>query len=144
MKQQRNTRQRQLVLQAVRACRNHPTADQIYTDLRVVEPTLSRGTVYRNLNILVENGEIGLVKVPGADRYDWRLDRHAHLLCTECRKVEDVSLGYFEELDRQMERESGYQVQRHRLLFEGLCPACLGRHKRALAGDSQESPKVNL
>ena len=56
MKQQRNTRQRQLVLDAVRARCDHPSADQIYLDVRAVDDRISRGTVYRNLKVLVEAG----------------------------------------------------------------------------------------
>ena len=63
MKQLRNTRQRQLVLDAVRARRDHPSADQIYLDVRAVDGRISRGTVYRNLSILEESGEILHVKV---------------------------------------------------------------------------------
>ena len=58
MKQQRNTRQRQMVLDAVRSRRDHPTAEQIFQSVRSVDAHVSRGTVYRNLNLLCENQEI--------------------------------------------------------------------------------------
>ena len=124
MKQQRNTRQRQLVLEAVRAHRDHPSADQIYLDVRAADEHISRGTVYRNLNLLEQNGEILHVKVPGMDRFDWRVDYHYHLLCTGCGAVIDVPTPYHAELDRELAGQTGYRIARHRLIFEGLCPAC--------------------
>ena len=81
MKKQRNSKQRQLILDAVTARCDHPTADQIYLDVRSKDDRISRGTVYRNLGILAENGNITNVKNPSADRYDSRLDRHYHLYC---------------------------------------------------------------
>ena len=68
--QYRNTRQRKIVLEAVQEHHDHPSADQIYLEIRAKDPRISRGTVYRNLNILSEEGQITHVKVPGADRYD--------------------------------------------------------------------------
>ena len=83
MKHQRNSRQREIIRDAVMARCDHPTADQIYLDVREKDDKISRGTVYRNLGILSENGNVTNVKVPAADRYDSRLDRHYHLFCTE-------------------------------------------------------------
>lgn len=130
MKQQRNTKQRQLVLDAVRARCDHPSADQIYLDVRSKDDRISRGTVYRNLNILAGSGEILHVKVPSADRFDRRLDYHYHLICTSCGKVSDVPMEYHSELDREMEKETGYSVDRHRTVFEGVCPECRKDGKR--------------
>jgi len=124
MKQQRNTRQRQLVLDAVRARRDHPSADQIYLAVRTQDGHISRGTVYRNLNLLEENGEILHVKVPGVDRFDSRVDYHYHLLCTGCGAVCDAPLPYHAELDRDLAGATGFEISRHRTVFEGLCPAC--------------------
>ncbi|MDD3347872.1 Fur family transcriptional regulator [Oscillibacter sp.] len=124
MKVQRNTRQRQLVLDAVRARRDHPTADQIYLDVRALDEKISRGTVYRNLNVLTALGEVLQVKVPTADRFDLRLELHYHLLCTGCGTVCDVALPYHSELDRELAETTGYEIERHRTVFEGLCPDC--------------------
>ena len=124
MKQKRNTKQRRLVLEAVTSRCDHPTADEIYTDVHSKDDKISRGTVYRNLNILDESGEILHIKVPSADRYDSRLDRHYHLFCISCGKVSDAPLDYQEEYDAKVAGETGFRVQRHRTVFEGLCTAC--------------------
>ena len=124
MKQQRNTRQRQLVLEAVRAHRDHPTADQIFLNVRALDDKISRGTVYRNLSQLSEAGEINHVKVPGADRFDRKLELHYHLICADCGKVCDAPIAYCEAFDQGLAEKTGYLVHRHRTVFEGLCPEC--------------------
>lgn len=130
MKKQRNSKQRQMILDAVSARCDHPTADQIYLDVRAKDEKISRGTVYRNLGVLSENAEITNVKVPAADRYDLRLDRHYHIFCTSCGRVFDAPLDYHTEYDAQIAQETGFQIQRHRLLFEGLCPDCQMKNQK--------------
>ena len=129
MKVQRTSKQRQKILEAVMERCDHPTADQIYLDVRAKDEKISRGTVYRNLGLLSEDGQITNVKVPAADRYDSRLDRHYHLFCTGCGRVFDAPLSYREEYDEEIAKETGFQISRHRTVFEGLCPECI-EHRR--------------
>lgn len=124
MKRQRNTRQRQLILDAVRARADHPSADHIYLDVHSIDPRISRGTVYRNLHLLAKNGELLEVPAPQANRFDYRLDFHHHLLCTGCGSVSNAPLLYDEGLDRDVAEQSGYAINRHCTTFEGLCPDC--------------------
>ena len=128
MKQHRDTRQRNIVLSAVQARCDHPSADQIYADIQSIDKRISRGTVYRNLHVLVQNGKISHIKLPGADRFDRRLDPHYHLLCTGCEAVYDVSIPYRASLDRAAAKETGCIIDGHRTIFEGLCPRCREKH----------------
>ena len=84
MTQSRMTRQKQLILDIALAHHDHPTADQIYAEVRAIDGRISRGTVYRDLEQLSAAGILLHVKVPGADRFDCRLDRHYHLICKHC------------------------------------------------------------
>lgn len=129
MKKQRNSKQRQIVLDAVMTRCDHPTADQIYLDVRAKDDRISRSTVYRNLGVLSEDGQITNVKVPAADRYDARRDLHYHLFCTGCGKVFDAPLNYHTEYDEQVARETGFRISRHRVVFEGLCPDCAAKEE---------------
>ena len=132
MKGKRTTRQRLQVLEAVRARSDHPTADQIYLDARRVDGKISRGTVYRNLAELASQGEVTHARIPGADRYDLRQDQHYHLYCTRCGQVMDAPIAYRPEDDAAVEQATGFRITRHRLVFEGLCPACAAaNHKSA-------------
>lgn len=124
MKQKRNSRQRQMILDAVSKRHDHPTADEIYLDVRAKDEKISRGTVYRNLGVLTENREISNVKLPPADRYDCRIDYHYHLLCTECNKVFDAPHIYHREFDEKAAEDTGFLIKRHRVVFEGVCPEC--------------------
>ncbi len=120
----RDTRQRRLVLQAVQSRCDHPTAEQIYEDVHTADQKITHGTVYRNLNCLSEEGKICHVRVHGADRYDLRTDLHYHIFCVKCKKVIDAPYSYKEFLDEETMRQSGFDIIRHRLIFEGVCPEC--------------------
>ena len=89
----RYSKQRELVMQTVQALCDHPTAEEIY-DAAVKEcPGLSLGTVYRNLNSLVDAGRVRRVSIPGkADRFDHTLPWHSHLYCTVCGSVTDAEV----------------------------------------------------
>lgn len=121
---QRNTKQRQEVFDAVNARCDHPTADEIFADIKKTDPKISRATVYRDLGQLAEDGKITHVKVPGADRYDLRTDKHYHVKCTICGKVIDVKLDYFEDIDSSVSNETGFVIKGHQAVFEGICPDC--------------------
>lgn len=124
MKNQRNSKQRQLIFDAVMARCDHPTADQIYLDVRKVDNKISRGTVYRNLGALYSSGQIANVKLSPAERYDSRLDFHYHMVCSNCKKVFDAPLSYHPEYDDQITKDTGFHIKRHRALFEGICSDC--------------------
>lgn len=111
------------------AHKNHPSAEQVYEDVRKENPQISRGTVYRNLHLLVEENEVRQVKIPGLDRYDWRHEPHYHVLCTVCGKVADVPIPYRAELDQSLAEQTGYAISLHRTVFEGICPECRNKTK---------------
>ena len=123
--QTRNTVQRQIVLQAVLRMHDHPTADTVYAAVAADHPSISKATVYRNLNQLASHGEIRRVAVPnGADRYDFNLEEHYHVRCSRCGRVYDVYMPQIENLIDRVESSSGVEVQRYDILFEGVCRDC--------------------
>lgn len=127
MVQRRNTQQRALVLDAVRSRCDHPTADDIYLDVRARDSRISRGTVYRNLRVLEQEGQIQTVRMPSGDRFDLRCDDHAHAVCRKCGALVDVNIPYQPDLDEKVAQETGFSVESHRTIFDGLCPACQAR-----------------
>ena len=76
------------------------------------------------MNLLSEDGSICHVRVPGADRYDLRTDFHYHMFCIKCKKVTDAPYSYKESPDEETTLQSGFDIVRHRLIFEGICPEC--------------------
>lgn len=125
MKQTRNTPQRQLIRGLMEGNRTHPTADEIYELARRKNPTISRGTVYRNLNLLSESGEIRRLSMPvGPDHYDSQMQNHYHFLCRCCNRVFDTGLPYDDQLNLVTPGIPGCKTEWHRLILVGLCPEC--------------------
>jgi len=120
----RNTVQRSLVLNAVQHL-FHPTADEVYEYICADHPTVSRGTVYRNLHLLVELGRMRRVPVAdGADRFDKTLSAHYHIRCRVCGLVSDVDMPYQKELLNSVLDAHGFLIEEHDILLKGVCPQC--------------------
>ena len=121
----RNTIQKTLVLDVVHSLQNHPTASEVYDNITNTHPTISRATVYRNLNQLAEIGEIQKIEVAdGADLFDHRLFKHYHIKCSSCRKIFDVEMEYIQDLDASLKDVNGFSISCHDIMFKGICPEC--------------------
>lgn len=126
MKPRRNTPQRALVFDLVDGSYKHPTADELYMVARKQDPHISRGTVYRNLNILVDTGKIRKIPTPtGPDHYDCVRGGHYHFLCRKCKRMFDTDLPYDAALDETPDDLPGFRTESHQMLLVGLCPNCL-------------------
>jgi len=122
----RYSRQRELIYNAVLGSKEHPTAEMVYQWLKPANPNLSLGTVYRNLNLLAEEGILIRMPFP-VERYDADVHPHSHFRCKGCGRVFDLELGYDGELDAQAGRTApGFRVEGHDLTFTGLCEECGG------------------
>jgi Fe2+ or Zn2+ uptake regulation protein len=132
---ERKTAQRDLVFQIVASRCDHPTAQDVYERARTSMPAISLGTVYRNLQRLVDHGKLIESKNgPKPARYEARRHRHYHIHCTECGTLEDVSVPYQEDLDRRVARQLHYQLDEHRLEFYGICPRCQAKLRKPPLG----------
>ena len=123
MNGKRYSRQRELIYEALR----HPTAEMIYQWLKPTNPSLSLGTVYRNLNLLADEGAIRRMAFP-VERYDAKTMPHPHFCCDQCGAVYDLHLPYDAELDRQALLASGHDVTGHEVVFHGICTKCKQLH----------------
>ncbi|MDI3280460.1 MAG: transcriptional repressor [Bacillota bacterium] len=127
----RMTRQRQRILEVLRSTTSHPTADWVYEQVRREIPDISLGTVYRNLKVLKESGEIMELNYGSTfSRYDGNPVNHYHFQCEECGRIYDLDLPVQEELNRAASQSSGFHVTHHRLEFYGTCRACLAGNGR--------------
>lgn len=119
--------QRQVVLETLRAQKQHLTAQQLYQIARRSCPRLSLGTVYRNLNTLVASGLAGRVCVPGeADRFDWEPQPHHHFYCRACKATCNLELPT-DVLDSALAACGGVRVEGYNLIVTGLCENCQGQ-----------------
>lgn len=117
----RNTKQRKVVLDIVNYSMNHPTALDVYHECMKTLPSISLGTVYRNLNILVDRGMIRRLEIPGhIDRYD-KNDWHDHFICIRCGKIVDV-LKHAVSCPEQL---NGNRILRYEVRYDGICCDCM-------------------
>lgn len=121
----RNTIQRSLVFEAVNRLQCHATADEIYEDIVREHPHISRATVYRNLNMLSEAGEIRKLEMPGgADRFDHICRDHCHVWCEKCGRVFDVDMDFVAGLEKNIRDSRGFEFTGYDIIFRGICPRC--------------------
>ena len=121
----RQSKQRQRMLELLRASDNHPTADWLYEHLKKEFPQLSLGTVYRNLAILTEQGLVQKIDFGSTfDRFEARVTPHYHLICEQCRSIEDFDMPIYTEFNDQANAVTDFTIQRHRIEFFGLCQKC--------------------
>lgn len=120
----RYSRQRELIYEAVRGSKEHPTAEMVYQWLKPANPNLSLGTVYRNLNLLAQEGV--LIRMPfSVERYDADVQPHSHFRCKNCGRVFDLEVAYDPSIDTQAAQEAKvFQIDSHDLTFTGRCPKC--------------------
>lgn len=119
----RTTRQLAAVLAAVRAEREHLTAQAIYEHVRRRMPTISRGTVYRNLSKLEREAQVRSFRLAdGPLLYDGVVEDHDHFVCERCGTIRDLKAP--NPRRRRDLRENGYVVSRQTVTYYGLCPGC--------------------
>jgi Fur family peroxide stress response transcriptional regulator len=120
------SRQREAVLTYLRSTKSHPTAETVYLTLRDDFPKISLGTVYRNLNLLAEQGEILRIRCgDGIDHFDATMEPHSHFICRSCGKIYDLEMTAAKEIDREAEKQCSGKIEGHELYFYGTCEQCL-------------------
>ncbi len=122
----RMTKQRKTILEILRNTKCHPPADWIYDQARKILPDISLGTIYRNLQLLVQEQEIQELKYGSTfSRYDGNARPHYHFVCCNCGKVADIDIEVMADLDQKVEKAVDGVVEYHRLEFYGKCSDCL-------------------
>jgi len=121
----RKSKQRDLIVNLLRKTTSHPTADWIYNEVRKTLPRTSLGTVYRNLKLLAEKGEIlELHYADGHRRYDGTSENHYHFSCQKCGRVYDVEEPLKKDMEKDLAKKLGFIVNHHRVEFYGICKDC--------------------
>lgn len=125
---QRNTVQQKIIAgQLAKLHGSHPTADEVYRSMKDEYPSISRATVYRNLNKMSDNGQALKVRVSsGADHFDDTLRPHYHVVCAKCGRVDDVEVDLPSSVTESLDKATapGFTITGYELLFCGLCSAC--------------------
>lgn len=119
------SRQRESIQNFLANRYDHPTAETVYQNIREEFPNISLGTVYRNLNLLAEIGEIQKISTgAGPDRFDGNMHPHYHFICNHCGCVMDLSVSGLEHINILASQDFGGAVEGHVAYFYGKCPAC--------------------
>jgi Fur family peroxide stress response transcriptional regulator len=121
----RYSRQREAIQRYLCSTTSHPTAEMVYEVLQTEYPHISLGTVYRNLNLLVEQGEILRLDCgDGTDHFDGCTKPHYHLYCNGCRRVMDLRMDSIDHINQIAGAGFEGEIQGHIVYFYGLCPQC--------------------
>jgi Fur family ferric uptake transcriptional regulator len=128
----RMTQQRRLLVELLESADEHLDAETVYQLARERDPRIHRATVYRTLKMLKQLGlvdELDLMHVPG-DRHFYEVRPaafHIHLVCVKCGSVEEPGGPFWEDLNRRVRRETGFQPSVVRLEMGGYCTRCQGK-----------------
>ena len=121
----KRSRQRERIHELLKSTETHPTADWVYDQLKGEFPNLSMGTVYRNLNILIEQGLVKKIDFGSTfDRFDANTGPHYHFICERCGAIIDLGLPVDTSLNERVNNETPYNAHKHRIEFFGLCDQC--------------------
>ena len=119
------SRQREAIVQYLTGRTDHPSAESVYQALRQTHPNISLGTVYRNLSLLSDLGEIQKITVnEGPDRFDGNSAPHYHFSCRGCGCVMDLDLPQQDNLNKLATEKFPGIIEKHTVQFYGLCPDC--------------------
>lgn len=120
----KRSKQREAILKELCSRCDHPTADELYTALRKTMPSISLGTVYRNLALLNNEGLILKLSCGSADHFDGNPKPHYHFSCTHCGRVYDLDMPVHAELEAEASEHTDGLIQTHSLIFYGKCRNC--------------------
>lgn len=120
------SRQRECIREFVKNSQTHPTADDVYAGIKSDFPNISLGTVYRNLSLLADLGEILKISVGnGPDRFDCNVKPHSHFICTKCNCIKDIDLEEIDCIKEKFSKSFEGEITAHTTTFYGICKECL-------------------
>ena len=120
------SRQRQCIMNYLSETKEHPTAEMVYLHVKKEYPSISLGTVYRNLNLLTEQGQIRKLSCgDGCERFDWDTTPHNHFICRHCGHVMDLDMEPFEHINTLAGVHFLGRIEGHVTYFYGICEECL-------------------
>lgn len=121
----RMTPQRLELVRIIAASEGHPSANQLYEEIKNQFPTMSQATVYNTLALLKDMNQILEIDLHGDSHYDGnRPEPHPHIICTECNQIVDGDINLDGDMIKEVEQTSGFQITRSQISFYGLCPNC--------------------
>lgn len=122
----KHSKQREMIKDFLMSRKDHPTADMVYMNVRQQNPNISLGTVYRNLTLLADIGEIQRLRLgDGVDHFDADTSKHYHFICNRCGSVIDLEMDAIDSVIDVASRRFGGHITGHTTYFYGSCENCL-------------------
>lgn len=119
------THQRQVIYEALRAMRGHPSPEEVYERVKAKVPSVSLATVYKNIHLFIESGVFREVSLHhGSLRVETNAKPHHHLVCTACKSITDIDAAELGFAAKARKLRGGFLAQRYAVDVLGLCPAC--------------------
>ena len=118
------TNQKLKIMEHLKNTKTHPTAELVYRVVSKDLPAISSATVYRNLNLLAEQGKILKLEINGEYHYDGFCDSHQHLVCTNCDKIIDIGQKEISNYAMRKIKSSDFELRSVRIIFYGVCKNC--------------------
>ena len=118
------TNQKLKIMEHLKNTKTHPTAELVYRVVSKDLPAISLATVYRNLNLLAEQGKILKLEINGEYHYDGFCDSHQHLVCTNCDKIIDIGQKEISNYAMRKIKSSDFELRSVRIIFYGICKNC--------------------
>jgi len=121
----RKSKQKEVILRVLKSTSSHPSADWIYEQVRKEIPNISLGTIYRNLKLLKESGDILELDFGSTlSRFDANAQNHYHFRCDKCGRIFDLDEPVDKTIEDRVTQKTGFKVTHHRLELYGLCRDC--------------------
>ena len=124
----KRTRQKEAIRKVLSNTKSHPTAIWIYDEVRKEIPNISLGTIYRNLRLPEERGEISKLDIVGdCGRFEANTNNRYHGRCDRCGLLFDIDKSTGKRLDWEIMQKTDFTISEYRLEFRGLCRNCQGK-----------------
>ena len=125
----KHSKQRDSIKAFLATRKDHPTADVVYRNVRESFPNISLGTVYRNLTLLADIGEIARIRVgDSVDHFDYDTSPHYHFVCSECGCVMDLNIPMTAHLSKAAQKNFKGEIEGQVTYFYGRCNNCLSKN----------------
>lgn len=121
----KHSKQRDSIKEFLATRKDHPSADVVYKNVRQSFPNISLGTVYRNLTLLADLGEIARIRVgDGVDHFDYNTSPHYHFICKECGNIIDLDMPVTEQMAAAARENFDGKIEGQMTYFYGRCGNC--------------------
>ena len=121
----RKTKQQDIILQVIKNDKSHPTIYEIYQKVSEINPKIGQATIYRNINKLVENGEV--IRISSSDNmyhYDGECNTHEHFICQKCHRIIDLYENDYQEKVEKIEKKYSIKIEQTTMIYKGICKDC--------------------